>query len=127
LINELEERHGSSPSPWTQAMLENMQSVNGTWLEATMNERLVGGGLLFYDNGAQLTTSLGLAKEIPFLYFLLLYESLDAAFENNVRVLRWGSGAYEVKQKLGFEMERNNYISLMGMSKIINLLTRMAL
>lgn len=126
LIDELQERHGSSPSPWTRAMLENIQLAKGTWLEATKDGHMIGGGLLFYDNGAQLTTSLGLTKDIPFVYFMLLYESLEAAFEKNAHLLRWGSGAYEVKQKLGFELERNNHSAIRGTNMIFRLLSRLS-
>jgi hypothetical protein len=38
---------------------------------------------------------------------MLVYESLKIAFEHEVRSLRWGSGAYDIKQRLGFSMEDN--------------------
>jgi hypothetical protein len=48
-----------------------------------------------------------LAKDVPYVYFMLVYESLQMAFERRVRLLRWGSGAYDVKQRLGFSLEDN--------------------
>ena len=54
-----------------------------------------------------MTSILGLAEDIPYVYFMLVYESLKIAFEHNVRLLRWGSGAYDVKQRLGFSLEDN--------------------
>ena len=67
--------------------------ADGTWLEAHIGESLVGCGLIFEDNGAQMTTGLGLAENEPYVYFLLVYASLEAAFEKRVRLLRWGTGA----------------------------------
>jgi hypothetical protein len=43
---------------------------------------------------------------------MLIYESLKLAFEHQIRLLRWGSGAYEVKQRLGFQKEDNSSILL---------------
>ena len=91
-------------------MLENMAMVNGVYLTVTLGERLVGCGLLLEDNGAQMTTALGLAADVPYVYFLLIYESLKIAFERQIRLLRWGSGAYDIKNRLGFQMEDNNTI-----------------
>jgi hypothetical protein len=38
---------------------------------------------------------------------MLVYEGIKTALEENIRLMRWGSGAYEVKQRLGFEREDN--------------------
>jgi hypothetical protein len=108
LIRGVEQRHGSPPNPWVRGMLENMTLVKGTYLTVTLGEKLVGCGLLLEDNGAQMTTALGLAEEVPYVYFMLIYESLKIAFERQTRLLRWGSGAYDVKQRLGFQLEDNN-------------------
>ncbi|RPH61937.1 MAG: GNAT family N-acetyltransferase, partial [Chloroflexi bacterium] len=110
LIRAVEKRHDSPPNPWARAMLENMAMVNGIYLTVTLGERLVGCGLLLEDNGAQMTTALGLATDVPYVYFLLIYESLKIAFERQIRLLRWGSGAYDIKKRLGFQMEDNNTI-----------------
>lgn len=107
LIRNVERDHGALPNPWAFQMLENLQMVNSTFLTATMDERLVGCGLIFENNDAQMTSMLGLEKDIPYVYFMLVYESLRMAFEHKVRLLRWGSGAYDVKQRLGFSFEDN--------------------
>jgi hypothetical protein len=57
-----------------------------------------------------MTTALGLAENVPYVYFMLIYESLKIAFERQIRLLRWGSGAYAVKQRLGFSLEDNHTI-----------------
>jgi len=108
LIRNVEQDHGALPNPWARQMLEHMQMVNGSLLTATIDKQLVGCGLIFEDNESQMTSVLGLAKDVPYVYFMLLYETLKMAFEHKVRTLRWGSGAYEVKQRLGFSFEDNS-------------------
>jgi len=110
LIHNVDRRYNNLPNPWVRGLLENMGMVEGTWLEVRQNEKLVGGGAIFEDNKAQLTTALGLADVVPYVYLLLTYASLEEAFNSKVRLLRWGSGAYEIKQQLGFELETNNFI-----------------
>lgn len=107
LIRNVEQEHGALPNPWARQMLEHMQMVKGSFLTATIDGQLVGCGLIFEDNDAQMTSMLGLAKDVPYVYFMLVYESLKLAFERKVRLLRWGSGAYDVKQRLGFSFEDN--------------------
>jgi predicted N-acyltransferase len=126
LIRNVEQRYASPPNPWMRSLLENIEMADGTWLEAHIGESLVGCGLIFEDNGAQMTTGLGLAENEPYVYFLLVYASLEAAFEKHVRLLRWGTGAYEVKHRLGFELERDNFITLAGTNHLTNLISRLA-
>lgn len=126
LIRSVEDRYSSAHNPWIRRMLENIQMIDGTWLEARIDKRLVGCGLILEDQNVQMTTALGLADDIPYVYFLLLYASLEAAFTKHVKLLRWGSGAYEVKQRLGFEMEQNNNSVLVGTNRLTRWLGRMA-
>lgn len=114
LIRNVEHRHDNVHNPWTRSLLENLASIGGTWLEARIGERIVGGGVLLEDNCAQMTTAIGLAEEIPYVYFLLVYASLEIAFKKRVRLLRWGSGAYDVKRQLGFTLEHNNHTAVVG-------------
>ena len=111
LIRNVERSHGALPNPWARQMLEQMEMVKGSFLTATIDKKLVGCGLLLEDNNSQMTSMLGLAEDIPYVYFMLLYESLKMAFEHKVRLLRWGSGAYEVKQRLGFSFEDNGSLA----------------
>jgi predicted N-acyltransferase len=126
LIRNVEQRYASPPNPWIRSLLENIEMADGTWLEAHIGESLVGCGLIFEDNGAQMTTGLGLAENEPYVYFLLVYASLEAAFEKRVRLLRWGTGAYEVKQRLGFALESDNFVALAGTNYLTNLISRLA-
>jgi hypothetical protein len=109
LIRNVEKKHGASPNPWIEGMFENLHLVESTWLEARQDGRLVGCGLLLYDQDAQLAAALGLADDVPYAYFQLVYASLQEAFSRQVRTLCWGSGAYEVKRRLGFSPETTNH------------------
>ncbi len=124
LIRLVEKRHGSPPNPWAKAMLENLEMVKGICIEAFMNEKLVGCGLIFEDNRAQLTATLGLADDVPGVYFQLIYASLQDAFTRKVRFLRWGSGAYDVKRRLGFELETNNNSVFISANPFVNFIMR---
>ncbi len=126
LIQKVEDRYSSSHNPWIRPILENIELINGTWLEARINKRLVGCGLILEDQNVQLTTGLGLEDNIPYVYFLLIYASLEAAFTKRVERLRWGTGAYEVKQRLGFELEQNNNSILIGTNQFTRLLSKLA-
>ena len=111
LIRNVEGRHGALPNPWADRMLEHMDMINGSFLTAWIENQLVGCGLILEDNGSQMTSTLGLADNIPYVYFMLLYESLKMAFEHDIRLLRWGSGAYDVKLRLGFSLEDNGFLA----------------
>ena len=100
--------------------------VDGTGLEVRIGKRLVGCGLIFEDNGAQMTTALGLAENEQYVYFLLVYASLEAAFEKHVRLLRWGTGAYEVKERLGFKLVQDNFVAFRGTNGLTNLISQLA-
>ena len=124
LIRNVERDHGALPNPWARRTLEQMKMVNGTYLTATISGTLVGCGLLLEDNASQTTSMLGLADDVPYAYFMLAYESLSAAFEHNVRFLRWGSGAYEVKERLGFSREDNGVLVFSATNLVLQSLFR---
>lgn len=112
LIHNVEQKHGGLPNPWARAMIEHMTMVNGIFLTAALEEKIVGCGIVLEDNKTQTITLLGLAENTPFVYFMILYETLKIAFEHKVGLLRWGSGAYDVKQRLGFSLEDNDTIAI---------------
>ena len=109
LIENVSIWHGSAPNPWARNLLENFSMVDGTWLELRKEGQLVGCGAILRDNKFQLTSTLGLEDDVPGGYFLLLYAALQDAFEHKVRLLRFGSGAYDVKRRLGFHLEDTNH------------------
>ena len=125
LVRKVEQRHRSSPNPWAQSLLENAKSSGAIWVTAKQNDRLVGCELILDDNGTQMVASLGMAADFPHIYFLLGYADIRHAIEKGYRFLRWGSGAFEAKQRLGFELENNNYIVLHGTSPVFQTITRL--
>ena len=112
LIQNVSDRFSSAPNPWMRGLLENLQMVDSTWLEVHQGGELVGCGALVRDNGVQLSTALGLAKDVPYAYFLLVYAAIQQAIEHQIKTIRFGSGAYDVKRRLGFKLEDNNHIVL---------------
>ena len=63
-----------------------------------------------------------LEDDVPGGYFFLLYAALQEAFEQNVRLVRFGSGAYDVKRMLGLHLEDTNH----AMATIASTTTRPA-
>ena len=114
LAHNVERRYHNAPNPWLHGMFENLGMVNGTWLTATIGNRLVGSELVLHDGNAQIHAALGLEKDIPYTYLALGYEGIRLAIEKKKRLLRWGSGAYDLKRRLGFELENNNNALLAG-------------
>jgi hypothetical protein len=109
LIRNVSIWHGSAPNPWMRGLLENFSMIDGTWLELRKDGKLVGCGAVVRDNQFQLATALGLEDDVPGGYFYLLYTALQEAFEHKVRLVRFGTGAYDVKRRLGFHLEDTNH------------------
>jgi Acetyltransferase (GNAT) domain len=109
LIRNVSIWHGSAPNPWTRGLLTNFSMADGTWLELHKDGQLVGCGAVLRDNRFQLATALGLEDDVPGGYFYLLYSALQDAFEHNIRLVRFGTGAYDVKRRLGFHLEDTNH------------------
>lgn len=110
LVKNVSIWHGSAHNPWTRSLLENFALLqDSTWLELHKDGQLVGCGAVLRDNKFQLATSLGLEDDVPGGYFLLLYAALQDAFEHKARLVRFGSGAYDVKRRLGLRLEDTNH------------------
>ena len=109
LIRNVSIWHGSAPNPWMRGLLENFSMIDGTWLEIHKEGELVGCGAVVRDNQFQLAIALGLEDDVPGGYFLLLYAALQEAFEHKIRLVRFGTGAYDVKRRLGFHLEDTNH------------------
>lgn len=111
LIHATERHHRAPENPWHAGMFLNMEMVDGVLLTARVGERLVGCDLLLGDGNAQMATALGHVDGLPYVYLRLTYECIRVALENGVGLLRWGSGAYELKRRLGFDLEDNAVIA----------------
>ena len=114
LIRNVEAHHSSIPNPWARAMLENAHLVAADWLTARIGGRLVGCGLLLGDGDVRFLALLGLDYEVRYVYFQLLYGAIRCAIEGGVGILRGGAGAYDIKRRLGFQLESNNNLVFTG-------------
>ncbi|MBN1284449.1 MAG: GNAT family N-acetyltransferase [Anaerolineae bacterium] len=124
LIRSVETKHNSAPNPWVHGMLAHAGMVDSVWLAAEIAGRLVGCELMLGDRDVWFVTALGRDYDTPLVYFLLGYADIERAIQEKVRVLRWGSGAYETKQRLGFELEPNNHMTFMPNSRGLRWLAR---
>jgi predicted N-acyltransferase len=127
LIRNIELRHGSSPNPWARSLIENAYVMKAAWLTAWLKDRLIGCELILVDNGTQMVTALGMANEFPHIYFILGYEDIRYAIEHKVEYLNWGSGAFEAKHRLGFELQDDNQVLFCGIGWIPGIFTRLAI
>jgi predicted N-acyltransferase len=114
LIENVERRHGSSHHPWAREMLKHAHMVDAIWLTAEIGERLVGCDLLFGDRDTWVMTLLGLDYEVEYVYFQLMYAPIRCAIEKGAQTLWGGSGAYEMKQRLGFQVESQHHVLFAG-------------
>lgn len=110
LIRNVERHHRSAPNFTAQRVLENAHLVDASWLTAQTGDRLAGCGLMLGDGQAKVLALLGLDYEVRYAYFQLLYTAIRHAIESGARVLRGGGGAYETKQRLGFQLEEQNHV-----------------
>lgn len=126
LIHTVEARHAAAAKPWAAAMLAKAGMVPSAWIEARVEEKLAGCGLVLEDQGVQMTTLLGLDYSVPYAYFQLVYAALRHAFESGARTLRGGSGAYELKERLGFARESCNHTVFSGNGRLFQRIGLMA-
>jgi hypothetical protein len=124
LARNVERKHGSAPYPWMQRMFEHVHMVDGVWLTAKIGERLVGSELLLHDQGTWCAKGLGLDYGVSDVYFALGYANIRCAIEEGAVALRWGSGAYDAKKRLGFQLESNNHAILASMSHLLQVIGR---
>lgn len=124
LVRATEQRHGSMPHPNARPVMEHMSQVGGRWLAARQNGRLVGCGLLLGDNGSWAMKFLGLDYEVRYAYFQLIYTAIQEVIAAGGNYLSGGTGAYELKERLGFQRQSNSYIGFMSRSRPLRWLGR---
>jgi hypothetical protein len=125
LVRRVEKSFGSAPNIWVKGMMENLAMVNGSWVTATVGAELVGCNIIMEDGSAHMNTALG-KNDLPYVYLAMIYENLKVAFEHGTRLLRWGSGAYEFKQTLGFVLENSNHALFTARNPFLRAITRFA-
>jgi predicted N-acyltransferase len=121
----VERRHNSAPTPWVRRMLEYACMVDATWLQAEIQGRMVGCFIVLGDGDTRKMTLMGRDYDVRYAYFQLIYAAIRCAIEAGVRVLWGGSGVYEMKQKLGFQLASNNYAVFAGTGPSLCALGRM--
>lgn len=124
LHGNVNRRHRTYTEPWMRGALENAGMVDALWLTVEHEGRVVGCELMLGDRDGWLVTGLGLDYSVPYAYFLLGYADIEQAIQHGARVLRWGSLAYEVKQRLGFELEGNDWVVFAGRGALLQRLGR---
>ena len=118
LVHNVERHYNSTPNHRARAVLKYANMVNATWFKATMNEQLVCFCLLLRDGNSGLLTLLGRDYNVQYAYFQMVYTVIRHAIENGIRTLEGGSGAYEMKRRLGFQLKTNNHVVLTGRGPI---------
>jgi predicted N-acyltransferase len=108
LHERVNSRYRSPTDPWMLRAMENAGMVDAVWLAAEYGDSLVGCELMLGDGGSWFVMGLGLDHNIKNVYFVLGYEDIRCAIERGARVLRWGTGTYDVKRRLGFSPESNS-------------------
>jgi predicted N-acyltransferase len=114
LHQNVNQRYGARTETWVRGTLENADLADAVWLAAHQNGRLVGCELILNDGDASTVTILGLDYSTQYVYFMLGCEDIRYAVERRSRRLRWGSETYDVKRRLGFQDEGNNYLVFAG-------------
>jgi len=125
LIQNVYRQHNSPLHPWARAMLENAHLVDAIWLEAWEEERMVGCDLLLGEkNDTWMMTLLGLDYRVQYVYFQLMYLPIKCAIEANGRVLWGGTGTYEMKERLGFQVLPRHYVSFSAATPLLQRLAK---
>lgn len=124
LHRKVNARHHAPMEPWMPGAFEHAGMVDAVWLTAELEGRMVGCELMLGDHDAWLVTGLGLDYSIEYTYFLLGYADIECAIERKARMLRWGSLTYDVKRRLGFELESNDWVVFSGRGALLQRLGR---
>lgn len=119
LHRKVNARHKAPTEPWMRGAFAHAGMIDSTWLTAEVDGRVVGCELMLGDGDHWLVTGLGLDYSVDYAYFLLGYADIEQAIEKKARVLRWGSLTYDVKRRLGFELESNDWIVFAGRGALL--------
>ena len=125
LVGQVESRYGS-PTPWARAMLEHFGMVDGTWISVNQHGHIRAGCLFLRDGPEAALTLLARDYSVPYAYFQLFYQGIRLAIESGAQCLRGGSGALELKRRLGFQPQDNNHVAYAATGPLLGWLGRLA-
>ena len=111
-IRNVEKHHKSASNPCVPAILKNTGMVEAAWFSAKIGEQPAGCLLTFKERESSLLSLIGLDYNVPGAYFQLLYSAIGFAIENHSKLLLGGTGAYQFKQSMGFELTTNTWAVL---------------
>jgi hypothetical protein len=123
-IWSVDQHHKSVPTPWARRMLKYAYMVDATWLKTEIDGQMAGCFIVLGDGDIRKMTLMGRDYDVRYAYFQLIYEAIRCAIEEGVQILWGGSGIYDMKQKLGFELASNNHTVFTGVSSQLRLLAR---
>lgn len=124
LISNHDDRYHAETYVWLRRAMQYLDEVESIWLGAYAGDKLVGCGLLLSDNDVWFATALGRDYDYRFVYFELGYQSIQQVIERGGKAIRWGTGNYEYKARLGFELEDNAYVSFTARNRGVDWLLR---
>jgi predicted N-acyltransferase len=124
LINNVYRRYNTPLESWLRPMMAHAHLVDAAWMTAELDGRLVACELMIGDGPHRALTALGVEDNLPYVYFQLFYEDIRYAIEHGVRELYAGSGAYDVKRRMGFEIVPNNHAVFIGLTPGLTALGR---
>jgi predicted N-acyltransferase len=127
LMRSVEAHHQVQPNPYLSLMLSNVSLVQSHWLSAELDNQLVGCGLLLRDGDTCSLAALGLNYDVKYVYFQLVYAAIRTAIETGAKAVRGGTNAYEIKQRLGFQIETNNHVVFSAINPLLRYATRQLL
>jgi predicted N-acyltransferase len=122
LIENVERYHHMGRRPWTRTTLENAHLADSAWIAAHIGDQLVGCCSVIGDGEAQIATLLGLDYSVPqyiYVYYRIMYAAVRNAIERGAKVLYGGGGAYELKRRLGFRVQPNDYLVVAATAKSV--------
>jgi predicted N-acyltransferase len=119
LIRNVERHHNAAHIPWARQTLENISMVDGHWLAVELGGRLAACCVLLSDRRAGVLTLLGRNYQARYAYFQLLYAAMGCAIDTGLHSVKCGSGSYDLKRRLGFELEGNNQIMFAARNRVL--------
>lgn len=125
LIQSVEDHYGT-PVPWSRGVLEHAWMVSGTWFRACVQGGIVGCMLLLVDGSSAMLTLWGRDYAVDYAYFVGFYAAIACAIERGVRFLWAGTGNYDCKQHMGFDVLNAHHLVAAATSLPLQALARYA-